>query len=46
MTDTEDHKKIMERKLFDIKCEEYVASAVRITEILLNESMKDQESTT
>jgi C_GCAxxG_C_C family probable redox protein len=37
MTDPEDHEKIIERKLFDIKCEEYVASAVRITERILND---------
>jgi len=37
MTDPEDHKIIMERKLFDIKCEEYVASAVKITERLLKD---------
>jgi C_GCAxxG_C_C family probable redox protein len=35
MTDPEDHKKIMERKLFDIKCEKYVADAVSITKKLL-----------
>jgi len=35
MTDPEDHKKIMERKLFDLKCEVYVADAVKITEKLL-----------
>ena len=35
MTDPEDHKKIMYRKLFDIKCEKYVADAVSITEKLL-----------
>ena len=32
MNDPDDHKKIMERKLFDIKCEKYVGDAVRITE--------------
>jgi len=37
MTDPEEHKIIMERKLFDIKCEEYVASAVKITERLLKD---------
>jgi len=37
MSDPEDHKKIMERNLFDIKCEEYVASAVKITERILND---------
>lgn len=35
MTDPEDHKKIMGRNLFDIKCEEYVASAVKIAERIL-----------
>jgi C_GCAxxG_C_C family probable redox protein len=35
MTDPEDHKKIMELKLFDINCEKYVADAVIITEKLL-----------
>jgi C_GCAxxG_C_C family probable redox protein len=35
MTDPDDHKKIMDRKLFDIKCEKYVADAVSITEKLL-----------
>jgi len=45
MTDPEQHKEIMEKKLFDIKCEEYVASAVRITEKLLKESKKDQGDT-
>ena len=37
MTDPEDHKKIMDRKLFDINCEEYVASAVKISERILND---------
>jgi C_GCAxxG_C_C family probable redox protein len=35
MTDPEDHKKIMELKLFDINCEKYVSDAVIITEKLL-----------
>lgn len=35
MTDPEDQKKIMEQKLFDIKCERYVTDAVIITEKLL-----------
>jgi C_GCAxxG_C_C family probable redox protein len=35
LTDPEDHKKIIERKLFDIKCEKCVADAVAITQILL-----------
>ncbi len=35
MTDPEDHKKIMDSKLFDIRCEKYVADAVIITEKLL-----------
>lgn len=35
MTDPEDHQKIMERNLFDLKCEKYVADAVKITEKLL-----------
>ena len=30
MNDPEDHKIIMERKLFDIKCEKYVVDAVEI----------------
>ena len=34
MNDPGDHKKIMERKLFDIKCEKYVADAVEIVETL------------
>jgi C_GCAxxG_C_C family probable redox protein len=34
MNDPDDHKKIMERKLFDIKCEKYVADAVEIVEKL------------
>lgn len=37
MSDPEDNKKIMDRRLFDIKCEEYVASAVKITERILND---------
>jgi C_GCAxxG_C_C family probable redox protein len=32
MNDPEDHQKIKERKLFDIKCEKYVADAVEIVE--------------
>lgn len=32
MNDPEDHKKIMDLKLFDIKCEKYVSDAVRIVE--------------
>jgi len=35
MNDPEDHKKIMDQKLFDIRCEKYVADAVHITENLL-----------
>jgi C_GCAxxG_C_C family probable redox protein len=35
MSDPEDHKKIMDRKLFDIKCEKYVSDAVKITEKLM-----------
>ena len=38
MTDPEEHKKIMEKNLFEINCEKYVASAVRIAEVLLSES--------
>jgi C_GCAxxG_C_C family probable redox protein len=38
MTDPEEHKKIMEKNLFEINCEQYVASAVRIAEVLLSES--------
>jgi C_GCAxxG_C_C family probable redox protein len=34
MNDAEDHKKIMDRKLFDIKCEKYVADAVEIIETI------------
>lgn len=45
MTDPEQHKEIMEKNLFEVKCEEYVASAVRITELLLKESSQDQGST-
>jgi len=37
MTDPEDHKIIMERNLFGTKCEEYVASAVKITERILKD---------
>jgi C_GCAxxG_C_C family probable redox protein len=32
MNDPEDHKKIVDQKLFDIKCEKYVTDAVRIIE--------------
>ena len=32
MNDPEDHKVIMERKLFDIRCEKYVVDAVAIVE--------------
>jgi C_GCAxxG_C_C family probable redox protein len=32
MNDPEDHGKIMDQKLFDIKCEKYVTDAVKITE--------------
>ncbi|MBK9389710.1 MAG: C_GCAxxG_C_C family protein [Bacteroidetes bacterium] len=35
MNDPDDHKTIMDRKLFDIKCEKYVADAVTITEKLM-----------
>ena len=35
MTDPEDHNKIMERNLFEVKCEKYVADAVIITEKLI-----------
>lgn len=35
MNDPDDHKTIMDRKLFDIKCEKYVADAVKITEKLM-----------
>jgi len=34
MNDTDDNQKIMERKLFDIKCEKYVADAVKILETI------------
>jgi C_GCAxxG_C_C family probable redox protein len=34
MNDPDDHKEIMERKLFDIKCEKYVADAVEIIETI------------
>lgn len=34
MNDPDDHKEIMERKLFDIRCEKYVADAVRIVEVI------------
>jgi len=35
MNNPDDHKKIMEKRLFDIKCEKYVADAVTLTEKLL-----------
>lgn len=35
MNDPEDHKKIMELRLFDINCEKYVADAVKIIEKIL-----------
>ena len=35
MTDPDDHKKIMDRKLFDIKCEKYVSDAVIIIEKMM-----------
>jgi C_GCAxxG_C_C family probable redox protein len=35
LNDTEDHKKIMEQKLFDINCEKYVADSVIIIEKLM-----------
>ncbi len=35
MNDSEDHKKIMDQKLFDIKCEKYVRDAVAIVEKLI-----------
>jgi C_GCAxxG_C_C family probable redox protein len=35
MNNPDDHKKIMERKLFDIRCEKYVVDAVSITEDLM-----------
>lgn len=34
MNDPDDHKEIMERKLFDISCEKYVADAVKIVETI------------
>lgn len=34
MNDPDDHKTIMDRKLFDLKCEKYVADAVRIVETI------------
>jgi len=34
MNDPDDHKKIMEGKLFDIRCEKYVADAVEIIETI------------
>jgi len=36
MNDPEDHKKITDQKLFDIRCEKYVTDAVQITERLLH----------
>lgn len=38
MNDPEDHHLIMERKLFDINCEKYVADAVTITEDIYRNS--------
>jgi len=35
MNNPEDHKKITDLKLFDIKCERYVSDAVKITEKLI-----------
>jgi C_GCAxxG_C_C family probable redox protein len=35
MNDPEDHKKIIDQKLFDIQCEKYVADAVNIVEKLV-----------
>jgi C_GCAxxG_C_C family probable redox protein len=35
MTDPVDHQKIIDLKLFDIRCEKYVADAVNIAEKLL-----------
>jgi C_GCAxxG_C_C family probable redox protein len=34
MNDPDDHKKIMDRKLFDLKCEKYVVDAVEIIETI------------
>jgi C_GCAxxG_C_C family probable redox protein len=34
MNDPDDHQKIMEQKLFDIKCEKYVSDAVEIVETI------------
>jgi C_GCAxxG_C_C family probable redox protein len=34
MNDPDDHKTLMDRKLFDLKCEKYVADAVRIVETI------------
>lgn len=34
MNDPDDHQKILERKLFDIKCEKYVSDAVGIVETI------------
>jgi len=34
MNDPDDHKMIMERKLFDIKCEKYVVDAVEIVKTI------------
>jgi C_GCAxxG_C_C family probable redox protein len=35
MNDPDDHKKIIEQKLFSIKCEKYVVDAVRIAEEIM-----------
>lgn len=35
LNDPEDHKKIIEQKLFDVKCEKYVADSVIILEKIL-----------
>jgi len=35
MNNPDDHKIIMEKKLFDLKCEKYVSDAVRILESML-----------
>lgn len=37
LNDPEDHKKIIELKLFDIKCENYVSESVLIVENLMKE---------
>jgi C_GCAxxG_C_C family probable redox protein len=37
MTDPDDHKKIVDRKLFEIKCEKCVADAVKIVEKIMSE---------